>query len=205
MKNKLEKIDVYKNADLIVETTFFCNLDCCNCPFHGIQRQLNLSTYLNHLNELVAGEIVVLRGGEITTINNWFEKFVIPALNKDLLIIIETNGYFIGKDNYYELLTKISHLDIFMRIGFDLSHCPTTEDFNKMAGFAKDAIKYSIKFGFYSVNMKKNQINNFIHDTELEPFQRYFHSLIEYTDFTRVKIKGKYLKSDGSLLFGRLK
>ncbi|HAQ02648.1 hypothetical protein A2467_00545 [Candidatus Nomurabacteria bacterium RIFOXYC2_FULL_36_8] len=199
MKN-LAEIDVYKTADLIVETTFFCNLDCGNCPFHGVQRKLNLDIYLNNLYELVAGEIVVLRGGEITTINNWFESFVVPAINKELLIIIETNGYFIGRDNYYELLTKLSHVNVFIRIGFDISHGPTAEDFSKMAFFAKDAIESGVRFGFYSVNMSKNQIKNFLYKTKLEPFLNYFHSLREYIDFSRVKLKGKYLKSDGQLI-----
>jgi hypothetical protein len=199
MKN-LAEIDVYKDADLIVETTFFCNLDCVNCPFHGRQRQLNLSVYLNNLNKLTTGNIVVLRGGEITTINNWFEEFVTPAINKELLVIIETNGYFIGKDNYYELLTKLSHVNIFMRIGFDISHNPTAKDFNRMLFFAKDAIESGVKFGFYSVNMGNKQIKNFLYKTKLEPFLNYFHSLREYIDFSRVKLKGKYLKSDGQLL-----
>jgi hypothetical protein len=68
-----------------------------------------------------------------------------------------------------------------------------------MCSFANEATSRNINFGFYSLNMNMNQIKKFIYGTELEPYQKKFHSLIYHPDFSKIKIKGKYLRVDGKI------
>jgi len=199
----LSTIDIYKDADLIVETTTVCNKSCDYCPFSGnnqIKKILDFNIYINKIKKLKNRSIVAIRGGEPTIINGWFNKFVQPALDLDLQIIIETNGYFIGKDDYLEVLSNLAHKDIFMRVSFDRQHIngfnekQMDTEFFKMAFFAEDALSLGINFGFYCVGMTENDISLFIKGTKLEPYLRLFHFLVEHNDyFEEIKIE-KYLK-----------
>ncbi len=207
MKNekRLENIDIYKDADLIVQTSNRCNSSCPGCYLKeiDIETKLDLGIYEHHLAKLKANDIVAIRGGEPTMIKGWFGKFVQPALDKNLKIIIESNGYFIGRDNYEKVLLKIMNPDVFVRISFDKIHLfkKTEEEifnlFLKMAFFAKDAIFFRIQFGFYSLGMNKTQIDNYINGTIMSQYNNYFYTLEYYPDISQVKLKGKYLNSNG--------
>jgi hypothetical protein len=99
-------------------------------------------------------------------------------------------------------LKKIADENIFTRISFDLIHLKKEKEkieFNNMASFAKNAENSKINFGFYSLGMDENQIKDFIKGTQLEPYFEKFHSLIKYKNISEVQLKGKYLKSDGSI------
>lgn len=201
------EMDVYQNADLIVQTTNRCDKNCPDCYLlkNGIAKKDDLSKekYESSISQLNEGQIIALRGGEMTIMKDWFEKFVIPALNKKLKIILETNGYFIGTKEYSDILNKIAKNEIFTRISFDPMHLRLKDknnEFEKMALFAKDAEDNKINFGFYSLDLNKEQIIDFIKNTPLEPYIEKFHSLIKYDNISDVSIKGKYLKSDGSLI-----
>jgi organic radical activating enzyme len=198
--------DVYQNADLIVQTTDKCNKNCPGCYLaqnNVIKNNLSENDYLNSINKLKAGQIVALRGGETTMIKNWFEQFVIPALDNKLKVILETNGYFIGTNDYKDVLDKIAKENIFTRISFDPMHIIANDkdrEFEKMSLFAKDAEENKINFGFYSLDLDKEQIMDFIKNTPLESYINRFHSLIKYDDISELKIKGKYLKANGEVL-----
>lgn len=201
--------DVYEKASLIVQTTSSCNKKCPECYLSENpeikKEELDCTRYKESISNLNEGDTIALRGGEITTIQDWFDKFVIPALNNGLKIIIETNGYFIGKEDYQSTLEKINDGRISIRISFDLEHLKNLKkeniapEFEKMAHFAKDAEDMGINFGFYSLGMDKTQIQNFIRGTPLESYVNKFHSLTLYPQISAVKIKGKYLKSDGNI------
>jgi organic radical activating enzyme len=200
-KNKLEFLDIYQEADLIVQVTGKCNKKCATCyDLLGILKgELVQETYLHSINDLKKGAIIVLRGGEPTIVVNWFEKFVAPAINKGLRVIIETNGYFISENDYSQILSKLTCKNIFVRISFDKSHTPNKTDFSKMAFFAKEATKLHINFAFYSLGINKEEIINFIQRTELELYVEKFHSLIYYREIYKVPLKGKYLRADGKM------
>lgn len=198
-------IDVYQNADLIVQTTNKCSKGCEDCytASLGPKNELNNEQYESKISKLKEGNLIALRGGEITMIKDWFERFIIPALDKKLKIILETNGYFIGTAEYDEILKKIANDNIFTRVSFDLVHLKKGKEeaeFNNMATFAKDAEENKINFGFYSLGMDMNQIKDFINGTSLEPYFEKFHSLVKYKKILEIELKGKYLKADGNLL-----
>lgn len=202
MKKNIELLDIYQEANLIVQVTGKCNKKCATCyDLLGILKgELAQETYLLSIDKLRKGDLVVLRGGEPTIVANWFEKFVGPAINKGLRVIIETNGYFISENDYSQILSKLAYKNIFVRISFDKSHIPNKSDFSKMALFAKEATKFHINFAFYSLGMNKKQIINFTQGTELEMYLEKFHPLEFYQDISKVQIKGKYLRVDGTLL-----
>lgn len=197
-------IDVYKNADLIIQTTNKCSKGCDGCIVADLGPKIELDTekYLESIGNLKENNLIALRGGEITLIDDWFEKFIVSALNKKLKIILESNGYFIGTEKYNEILKKIANDQIFIRISFDLMHLKKGNadlEFNKMATFAKDAENNKINFGFYSCGMNENEIKNFTNGTVLEPYLNKFHSLIKYSNASEVKLKGKYLNAKGDI------
>lgn len=197
-------MDVYKNADLIVQTTNKCSKGCEDCYVAslGLKNELNDEQYVDQISSLKEGDMIALRGGEITTVKNWFERFIIPALDKKLKIILETNGYFIGTAEYNEILKKIANENIFTRVSFDLVHLKNGKEeleFNHMATFAKDAENNKMNFGFYSLGMDVNQIKDFINGTPLEPYFEKFHPLVKYKKISEITLKGKYLKADGNL------
>lgn len=209
MKN-LASIDIYENVALIVEVTDICNKNCpgnYNCRQARHKDGLREEIYKNYLNKLKRNSLIALRGGEPTMIDGWFEKFIEPAvaINKNLLIIIETNGYFIGQDDYDEILKKLCHQNIFIRISFDSRHIfglneeDCSNEFSKMASFAEEALVRGINFGFYSLGMAKDQIWEFIKGTPLEPYFQYFHTLIKYDDISKVVLRGKYLRAGGKI------
>lgn len=201
--------EVYEKASLIVQTTSKCNKSCPECYLSEnteiIKEELSLNIYKESISNLNEGDTIALRGGEITTIQNWFEKFVAPALNRGLKVIIETNGYFIGTKDYQSILEKLNDERISVRISFDSEHLKNVKkeniasEFEKMAHFAENAESAGINFGFYSLGMDKAQIQNFIQGTSLEPYINKFHSLAFYPEISAVEIKGKYLKSDGNI------
>lgn len=200
----MENINVYENADLIVQVNGFCGRKkkdkCKGCYIKSFSKKvLNVERYLFVINTLKQGDLIVLRGGEPTLVKDWFEKFVSPALYMGMRVIIESNGSFIQKDNYYNILQKLIHPNLFVRISFDSSHNPTKKDFDKMVLFANDAKGVGINFAFYSLDMNKEQISWFIKGTGLDSFSNYFHPLLYYKDISLVKLKGKYLSVDGKL------
>lgn len=201
--------EVYEKVSLIVQTTSSCNKNCPECYLSENpeikKEELNHGRYEECISKLNEGDTIALRGGEITTIQDWFDKFVAPALNKGLKVIIETNGYFIGTKDYQSILEKINDNRISVRVSFDLEHLKNLKEenvaseFEKMARFAKDAESAGINFGFYSLGMNKEQIQNFVQGTPLESYINKFHSLAFYPEISAVEIKGKYLKSDGNI------
>lgn len=199
-------LDIYKNADLIVQTTEMCSKNCPDCYLlknNIAKNNLSDEKYESCISDLKTGQTVALRGGEITMIKNWFDRFVVPALNNKLKIILETNGYFIGTEEYDDILNKIARDEIFTRISFDPMHLNVNDqnnEFEKMALFAKDAEENKINFGFYSLDLNKKQIIDFIENTPLEPYVEKFHSLVKYGNISDVSIKGKYLQADGKLV-----
>jgi len=144
-----------------------------------------------------------LRGGEPTIEKLWFEKYVNPALEKNLHVILESNGYFIGKEDYEDLWEKLEGKDIEIRISFDEIHLAQisknkqSSEFYKMAKFANDAIEKRIKFGFFCLAMDKKQIKKFINNTPLENYDRYFHSLVYYNYIQEIELKGEYIDVKG--------
>jgi MoaA/NifB/PqqE/SkfB family radical SAM enzyme len=202
-------MDIYQNADLIVQTTDKCNKGCPGCYLANNSllknNDLSFEKYNDCISQLSEDKIIALRGGEMTIMKDWFEKFVTPALNKKLRIILETNGYFMGTKEYQDVLEKISNPQIFTRISFDSMHLNGLDqdgiksEFKKMSSFAADAENRKINFGFYSLGMDKNQIADFIKGTSLEAYSNKFHPLVEYDDISAVHIKGKYLKANGDL------
>ena len=214
MKN-LKNINVYESANLIVQTTTDCTNECPDCFFSQMERvkiELDQVIYNSCLSTLRKGNLVSLRGGEITKIDNWVEKFINPAIARGLKIIVETNGYFIGGLNYTEILNKISHRNIFVRVSFDKMHIAKLDpdekvqaEFLKMALFAKDATEKGIKFGFYSTGMNSEQVADFIKDTALESYFGSFSFLHKYSPTAKVSLKGKYLHANGiiSTKYGR--
>lgn len=209
--NDISEIDIYKCVDLIVEVTDVCNKDCpgnYKCNLATNIDGLRSEKYKESLINLKENSLIALRGGEPTMVIDWFEKFIEPALilNKNLFIIIETNGYFIDQSNYKEIINKLYHQNVFVRISFDNRHIFKLNDelirleFEKMAFFAEEALIKKINFGFYSLGMDKDQIYKFIKSTPLEKYIEYFHTLIKYDDISKVVLKGKYLTVDGRLL-----
>lgn len=198
-------MDVYNSADLIVQTTDSCNKNCPDCYLtknNIIKNNLSDIKYKDSISDLKEGQIIALRGGETTMIKDWFKKFITPALDKKLKVILETNGYFIGKEGYKDILNEIARDDIFIRISFDPMHVMADdkdEEFKKMALFAKDAEENKINYGFYSLNLNQEQIMNFIKNTPLEPYIEKFRPLIKYNNISEVKISGKYLKANGEI------
>ena len=201
--------EVYEKASLIVQTTSSCSKSCPECYLKENpeikKEELNQERYEESISKLNEGDTIALRGGEITTIRDWFEKFVAPALNKGLKIIIETNGYFIGKEDYQSILEKINDERISVRISFDPEHLKdlkeenVSSEFEKMAIFAEDAESAGINFGFYSLGMNSEQIQKFVRGTPLEHYINKFHPLAFYPQISAVEIKGKYLKSNGNI------
>ena len=209
IENLKSNNEVYDKASLIVQTTNRCSKKCPACYLAenpDVQKEeLNQERYQECISKLNEGETIALRGGEITIIPDWFEKFVVPALNKELKIVIETNGHFIGTKDYQNFLERINNKQISMRISFDSEHIKNlneesvASEFVKMARFAKDAEKAGINFGFYSLGMNETQIRNFIQSTPLEPYFNRFHSLTFYPQISTLEIKGQYLKSNGNI------
>ncbi len=199
--------EIYDKASLIVQTTNKCTKNCPGCylteSLKNKKEELDQERYRECISKLKEGSLITLRGGEITMIRDWFEKFVVPALDKNLKIIIESNGYFIEKQDYQDILKKINDNKISIRISFDQEHIRNSKDitseFKKMARFAEDAKNTGINFGFYSLGMDGTQIQNFVKGTLLEPYIDKFHSLTFYPKISSVKIKGQYLKSNGNL------
>lgn len=201
--------EVYDKANLIVQTTNRCSKNCPACYLAENpdvkKEELGQDRFEECVSKLNEGDTIALRGGEITIVPDWFEKFVVPALNKDLKIIIETNGHFIGTKDYQNILEKISDNRISVRISFDAEHVKNlneqniSSEFEKMARFAKDAESAGINFGFYSLGMDEAQIRNFVQGTPLESYIGKFHSLQFYPEISAVEIKGQYLKSNGNL------
>jgi pyruvate-formate lyase-activating enzyme len=220
-RKNLGNLDVYKDADLIVETTKFCNKKCegCyNCSLTNLcNKEIKIdekikNSYSNEISKLKEGDVVALRGGEPTLIENWFEEFIVPALGKKLKVILETNGFFIERQQYQKILQNIKkdNLSIFIRISLDEKHLSNitletrNEELKKMTHFAEDAEKDGINFGFYSMGTSKNQMNeekikSFVKETSLEQFINKFHSLVFYPKISDVNIKGKYLKTNGEV------
>jgi len=198
--------EVYEKADLIVQTTNRCSKRCKACYLaensETEKEELSQEIYEDCISKLQEGDLVALRGGEITTIKDWFEKFVAPALNKGLKVMLETNGYFIGTKEYENILKNLCDDRISVRISFDKEHLnekDSLSEFEKMAKFANDAKNNGIKFGFYALGMDRNQIQDFVKETPLESYSNEFHSLTFYPKISELAIKGKYLKSDGQL------
>ncbi len=211
MKTINENLDIYQYADLIVQTTYACNRNCSTCyvkDLDFIKKKIELSrdVYCAYLSTLNKNDLIVLRGGEITMLESWFEKFVEPAIEKELRIIIETNGFLLRTIDFYDFISKISNADVFLRISFDKIHlekCTAKEielEFNKMLLFLSDFEIWNINFGFYSLDMSTPEILNFIKNTVLEPYPKYFHSIARYDDISKTPLKGKYLRADGELL-----
>ena len=203
MKNK--NFNIYKDSDLIVQISNYCDKDCDRCYIKDLFSSsylpiqvLNQEKYLNKISSIKSG-VISLRGGEPTMVNNWFEKFVLPAIQMDLCVIIDTDGYFIGRNNYKDILLKLSHKKIFIRVSFDKSHYMISNDFKKMAVFANDAINHGIQFNFYSLGMKRSEILKFLNGTELEKYRSFFYTLRYYKNISRVKLKGEYLRVDGKI------
>jgi hypothetical protein len=203
-----ENLDIYQNADLIVQTTYTCNRDCSGCYLKNLGSKIELShgIYCNHLATLNKNDLIVLRGGEITMLESWFEKFVEPAIKMELQVIVETNGFLLRTIDFYDIISKISTADVFFRISFDKMHLEELSakeiqlEFNKMFLFVSDFEIGNINFGFYSLDMSNSEMLNFIKDTVLEPYLKYFHSLKRYGDISKIPLKGKYLRADGALL-----
>jgi len=194
--------DIYKSAEFIIQVSGFCNKKCEGCYLKNFFPEiLDKSIYLFHISSLFPGDLISIRGGELTLVVGWFDRFVQPAIDKGLKVIIETNGYFIGRSNYYEILPRLAHDNIFLRISFDKEHAPNSnkEEFFKMSLFAQDAQKIGIKFGFYSLGMNDDQILEFIENTALESYLEFFHPLTKYDDISQIKLKGRYLRADGKI------
>src|SRR3989344_4874688 len=185
--------EVYEKASLIVQTTSSCSKSCPECYLKENpeikKEELNQERYEESISKLNEGDTIALRGGEITTIRDWFEKFVAPALNKGLKSIIE----------------KINDERISVRISFDPEHLKdlkeenVSSEFEKMAIFAEDAESAGINFGFYSLGMNSEQIQKFVRGTPLEHYINKFHPLAFSPQISAVEIKGKYLKSNGNI------
>ncbi len=209
MKKFLENADIYQEATLIVETTNRCDRKCFFCYKKQLgkikSQDLDQSVYFKSLKGLKKNSLVVLRGGEPTMVINWFDKFVEPALSSGLRIILESDGFFIRRKNYTKMIKKLSYSNLFIRISFDEMHLRGLDKekievgFKKMALFAQDAIQNKINFGFYALGMSSTKILNFTKNTELEPYFKYFHTIIWRNNISRVKLKGKYLRVDGVL------
>lgn len=201
----LRKIDVYQSAKLIIQVNEYCGKKiedkCVGCFLQSFGKKvLSLKKYLSTINTLSPDDLIVLRGGEPTMVKGWFEKFVQPALNIKLKVIIETGGFFINKKNYSDILFKLVHKNIFIRISFDEKHLPTQADFYKMASFAEIATEKNIQFGFYSLGMDIDQISQFITGTVLEEYENFFQPLTFHENIFDVKLSGLYLNVDGDLL-----
>jgi len=201
--------EVYERASLIVQTTNRCSKRCPGCYLSENpateNQELDQSRYEECIGGLKEGDTVALRGGEITLLQDWFERFATPALEKGLKIIIETNGYFIETKDYQDVLEKMNNDKISVRISFDLEHLKglqeekVASEFEKMARFAEDAENAGINFGFYALGMDGAQIQKFVQGTPLEQFTSKFHSLAFHPQISNLKINGQYLKSDGKL------
>jgi organic radical activating enzyme len=201
----LRIINIYESAQLIVQVNEFCGKKiedkCADCYHHYFGKKiLSTEKYLSTINTLSPDDLIVLRGGEPTMVKDWFEKFVQPAIERKLWVIIETDGYFIDQNNYSDILLKLVHKNIFIRISFDERHRPTQVDFHKMASFAKVAIEKNIQFGFYSLGMNKDQISQFIIGTDLDEYENYFLPLTLHERIQDVKLFGVYLNVDGDHL-----
>ncbi len=201
MRKDLKGVDIYKEADLIVETTTFCNKSCKGCFFEDKKREkiiLNHLVYYNTLLNLKKRSLIVLRGGEISTINDWFDIFVKPALDRQLIVIIESNGLFMEDLNYF--LPKLRHKNIFLRISFDLMHIKS-RNFRKECAqkyfFAKMATKKRINFGFYATGMESEQMINLLKGSGLEEYFFKFYFLKKYSS-EKLNINGIYLRADGT-------
>jgi len=203
--------NIYQVADLIVQTTDGCTMNCQGCYLAkpGKSTELDTQIYRNEIEKLREGNIVALRGGEITKIDNWFAKFVTPALKMGLRVVIESNGHFIEANNYAEVLEGMQNPAIEVRISFDQTHLghkqpkQVTAEFARMANFAYDATQRQINFGFYALAMDEQAIQNFVSGTPLEPYAGKFNTLPFHEDISQVPLKGKYLSCQGQT-FGRI-
>lgn len=200
----MKNFDIYKETDLIVQVNSFCDKNCEGCYFKELlssvqpQLLLNQEKYLNKISLMKSG-IISLRGGEPTMVKGWFEKFVFPAIQMNLTVIIETDGYFIGRNNYNDILSKLSHDKIFIRVSFDKNHYVASGDFKKMAVFTDDAVNHNIQLSFHSLGMSESEISEFLLGTDLEKYREFFYPLRYYKKISRVKLKGEYLRVDGQI------
>ncbi|MFA5793275.1 MAG: radical SAM protein [Candidatus Gracilibacteria bacterium] len=198
--------NIYQNADLIVQTTKGCTMDCKGCYLAkpGKSTELDTETYRAEIAKLQKGNVVALRGGEITKINNWFAKFVAPAIKMGLMVVIESNGHFIEANNYNEVLEGMKNPAIDVNISCDKIHlgnknpAQKEEEFAKMARFASDATERGINFGFYAL-MSTEEIPDFVEGTALAEYLGKFHALPFYADISQVSLHGKYLNCEGRI------
>lgn len=196
---------VYEKTKLIVQINLICNKNCPACYRQKGEETLSLKRFNEEISKLSTGDMISIRGGEPTLYKKWLEDYIEPSLRKGLKIAIDTNGQFIDRQNYKEVLEKLMRGKITVRISFDEIHLEglnskeRAKEFEKMAMFAKDAEKRGISFGFYALGMDKQKINKFIEGTPLQEFNKMFHSLTLYEDISDIKIKGKYLKVNGEI------
>ncbi|MFH1697079.1 MAG: radical SAM protein [Candidatus Diapherotrites archaeon] len=196
--------EIYETAVAIFQVNNYCDKACLACYVTPARKmELGPVVFLRNIEALKKGDLISIRGGEPTLCKNWFARYVEPALLKDMRVVLETNGYFIGRDDYENTLAKLAHKNISVRISFDSQHTgwlnetARKKEFEKMARFAQDARRAGIKFGFYALGMGKKQIEKFIDGTPLEKYAKKFRSLTLYSDVSCVKLRGKYITADG--------
>lgn len=197
---------VYQEAKYIFQITDSCNQACAGCYAAQGKNQLDFKKYNIYIGSLSQGDTIAIRGGEPFMHKRWYEDFASPALEKGLQVIIDTNGIFMNHQNYDEILKKLSHPNITVRISFDnehlhdLSENKQSEKFEKMALFVKEAKRQGINYSFSCLGMSAEEIDAMLKGTSLESARGKFSPLTFYSDISQLPISGKYIDTNGNEL-----
>lgn len=195
----------YNHTAAIFQVNTYCNKHCDGCYFERSKKKLDPKIYATYLESLDAGQTIAIRGGEPTLDESLYKDYIKPAINKDLFVLIETNGQFMNKRNYLDYIRDFSHPNLDTRFSFDESHLSglppevRITQFKKGRHFADIAESKCINYGFYALGMDKKGIEEMLLGSELSNFKEKFSNLAFYDDISEVNLNGKYMAVSGQV------
>ena len=197
---------VYDKAKFIIQVNSSCNFDCPWCYVDKLGITMDGETFQKILKSVNNGDIISLRGGEPTISPNLLSEFITPAIDKGAYVILESNGSFIGRSRYDDYLDAFSNTDTEIRLSLDRPHLDflsnydnRLEHINRIARFIKDAGKYDIRFGLYSLGMDIKQISALLEEFSLMSISKYIRPITRYLDIKDLPINGKFVDIYGNL------
>lgn len=203
-KEKPDRIP-YDEAKYIIQVNAKCNFNCPDCYVVKTSETMDPAVFHQIIQNIEANEMICLRGGEPTLSDNLIADFITPALDREIRVILESNGSLVDSPFYRDYLELLTRKNIEIRLSLDRDHI----DFyfgdtrririDRISRFIRDATARDIKFGLFALGMSREQVNKFLQEYSVESWLPCIRPLTKYSMISELPIKGKFVDIYGGI------